>query len=359
MQSQLSARNLHSGFALVATLALMILLTLVAVGLLSLSAISLRGSTQSQARSEAQANARLALMIAIGELAETTRSRTSGFPPMARFSPIPPSATRTGPACGIPGKQALARTASTAPIGVPTRTVQCVRLTKPTAAIISAHGSSRWTRSRHRTIVQSARASCAHRHQMPAPMPRRCNSLAKARSATVPSPPISSAPACSRSVRRDRRRRRAAATAGGSATKARRRASWTIPMHCPSNPASRMAERIFRQQAPAQPAPAPSRGLKTSRNDTATRRPPLARNPRSCSDGAPASPAENFHSVTPFSYRCSPTSARAASSATSPPCSNVPFPPAKHRMLSCSTALTQQGQERVPDPGPRRLLSDV
>jgi hypothetical protein len=56
------------GFALVASLALMILLTVVAVGLLSLSAVSLRSSSQGAARAEAQANARLALMLAIGEL---------------------------------------------------------------------------------------------------------------------------------------------------------------------------------------------------------------------------------------------------------------------------------------------------
>ena len=56
------------GFALVVTLALMILLTVIAVGLLSLSAISLRNSSQGRAQAEAQANARLALMIAIGEL---------------------------------------------------------------------------------------------------------------------------------------------------------------------------------------------------------------------------------------------------------------------------------------------------
>jgi hypothetical protein len=56
------------GFALVITLSLMILLTVVAVGLLSLSAVSLRSTSQSQAKSEAQSNARLALMIALGEL---------------------------------------------------------------------------------------------------------------------------------------------------------------------------------------------------------------------------------------------------------------------------------------------------
>jgi hypothetical protein len=59
---------MKNGFALVVTLSLMILLTMVAVGLLSLSAISLRSSSQGSAQAEARANARLALMLAIGEL---------------------------------------------------------------------------------------------------------------------------------------------------------------------------------------------------------------------------------------------------------------------------------------------------
>lgn len=46
----------------------MVLLMVLSVGLLSLSAVALRGTAQDAARTEAQANARLAMLLAIGEL---------------------------------------------------------------------------------------------------------------------------------------------------------------------------------------------------------------------------------------------------------------------------------------------------
>ncbi len=56
------------GFALVITLALMVLLTMLVVGLLSLSTIALRTASQGSALAMARSNARIALIIALGQL---------------------------------------------------------------------------------------------------------------------------------------------------------------------------------------------------------------------------------------------------------------------------------------------------
>ncbi|MEO5713341.1 MAG: hypothetical protein ABIT37_07615, partial [Luteolibacter sp.] len=64
----LASRGGNRGFALIVTLSLMILLTVIAVGLLSLSSISLRSSSISSATAIARTNARMALLMAIGEL---------------------------------------------------------------------------------------------------------------------------------------------------------------------------------------------------------------------------------------------------------------------------------------------------
>ncbi len=56
------------GFALISTLMLMVMLSLLAIGMLSLSSVTLRSSKQDSAQMEARANARMALMIALAEL---------------------------------------------------------------------------------------------------------------------------------------------------------------------------------------------------------------------------------------------------------------------------------------------------
>jgi hypothetical protein len=64
-------RQSRRGFALIVTISLMILLTVVAVGLLTLSSISLRALNHDTEKKTAQSNARLALMLALGELQQT------------------------------------------------------------------------------------------------------------------------------------------------------------------------------------------------------------------------------------------------------------------------------------------------
>ncbi len=60
--------KVKNGFVLVVTLSLMILLTVIAVGLLSLSSISLKTSGNSSDIAAARSNARMALMLALGDL---------------------------------------------------------------------------------------------------------------------------------------------------------------------------------------------------------------------------------------------------------------------------------------------------
>ena len=74
-------RNVRQGFALVVTLTLLVLLSILAVGLLSLSSVSLRAAAAALPQTTARANARLALMIAIGRLQEEMGSnRRINFP---------------------------------------------------------------------------------------------------------------------------------------------------------------------------------------------------------------------------------------------------------------------------------------
>ncbi len=58
----------NQGFALIATILLMVLLAIITIGTLSLSVVTLRSNGEESAKGVARANARMALMIAIGEL---------------------------------------------------------------------------------------------------------------------------------------------------------------------------------------------------------------------------------------------------------------------------------------------------
>jgi len=85
--------TMKSGFALIVTLSLMILLTVIAVGLLSLATISLRASSSSLAMAEARSNAQLALQLAIGQLQSTTGQDTRVTASSALLDPSKPHVT--------------------------------------------------------------------------------------------------------------------------------------------------------------------------------------------------------------------------------------------------------------------------
>jgi len=67
-RSVLCSNHRRDGFALIATISVMVLLLMVALAMLSLSTLEVRGGARDHYRSEARANARMGLMLAIGEL---------------------------------------------------------------------------------------------------------------------------------------------------------------------------------------------------------------------------------------------------------------------------------------------------
>jgi hypothetical protein len=96
MKAGLSDRTPPRGFALIVTISLLVLLMVLGVGLLSLSAISLRGASQGSARAEAQANARLAVLMAIGELQNSVGRDENITAPASILDSTPDTETADG-----------------------------------------------------------------------------------------------------------------------------------------------------------------------------------------------------------------------------------------------------------------------
>ena len=88
----------QNGFALVVTLSLMILLTIIAVGLLTLSSVSLRSSSSGLDIARARANARMALTLALGELQKQTGADTRVT---ANAGIVDPTETNPPPILGV------------------------------------------------------------------------------------------------------------------------------------------------------------------------------------------------------------------------------------------------------------------
>lgn len=76
MKAKKPKHSLPKGFTLIITISLLVLLTLVGIGLLSLSAVTLRGSAQANAQRIARDNARMAMLLALGQLQKHAGSDT-------------------------------------------------------------------------------------------------------------------------------------------------------------------------------------------------------------------------------------------------------------------------------------------
>ncbi len=127
----------HRGFALVTSLSMMILLTIIAVGLLSLSAVTLRTTSTSESQGQARANARLALMMAIGDLQKHAGPDTRVTANANQQNSASPNPSWLGVWKTRPDEDLTAGKPGTFPIGIQDKNVFLTDQRRPTAAASS------------------------------------------------------------------------------------------------------------------------------------------------------------------------------------------------------------------------------
>lgn len=93
IKSFIGVKQSNQGFALIATISIMVLLVMMALAMLTLSSITIRASAHDAAQNEARANARLAAMMAFGELQELAGRDTRITANSRMFSASNPNAT--------------------------------------------------------------------------------------------------------------------------------------------------------------------------------------------------------------------------------------------------------------------------
>jgi hypothetical protein len=280
------------GFALVVTLSLMILLTVVAVGLLSLSTISLRSSFHGKSHAEARANARMALMMALGELQKELGpdQRVS-----ATGAILSSASTRHPHWTGVWESWKAGPTAS----GLDATSEHQTILNASNRGMAPSYQARR--EDHFRSWLVSLNPDEVNKVSSPADIALGANAVELVGKGTLGATGAAqdfvSARLISVRTATGRSTGRYGWWVGDESHKAR-----ILQDSYDSTPARSMADNIFRQQAPGSTGTTTVKGLESVANSNQLKGIPSLKT-LNLVQGATGKPSQNFHSITPFSYQ--------------------------------------------------------